>query len=284
MDNTKKKLEWYNVGNIVVNLIIIVICLVILVTQALANKEGWMFTGSVINHNSIYFLILIYFALLKTHFGKKYFNYLNIFLLFIYSLASVTSLLTTIQSFSINTFLGFIINLYFVVYLLHTMFRDTFIWKDYKLDYSPFNEIENDWFYYGLLVLVVVNLSVNLISTEVLRGVLLSLLDSGYYLLFGRYIYLYREYLDKHGINVDNSGNFDQIKEVVSEKIEDVKEEVSEKIEDVKEEVNKIIKSDDNKDIQVVPSEEVSDNKKEVKKTEKKTTTVKKTRKKKGEE
>ena len=129
-----------------------------------------------------------------------------------------------------------------------------------------------------------VNLSVNLISTEVLRGVLLSLLDSGYYLLFGRYIYLYREYLDKHGINVDNSGNFDQIKEVVSEKLEDVKDEVSEKIEDVKEEVNKIIKSDDNKDIQVVPSEEVSDNKKEVKKTEKKTTTVKKTRKKKGEE
>ena len=265
MDKTKNKKEWYNIGDVVVNLIIIVICLVILVSQALANNEGWLFTGSVINHNSVYFLIIMYFALLKINFGKKYFNYLNIFLMFIYSLASITSLLTTIQSFSINTFLVFVINLFFVVYLVHTMFRDTFIWKDYKLDNSPFNEIENDWFYYGLLVLVVVNLSVDLISTVELRGVLLSLLDSAYYLLFGRYIYLYREYLDKHKINSDNSGNFDQIKEVVTEKIEDVKEEV-----------NKIIKTDDvEKPLKV---DEVKEEKKEVKKS------VKKTRKKKGEE
>ena len=110
-----------------------------------------------------------------------------------------------------------------------------------------------------------VNLSVDLISTVELRGVLLSLLDSAYYLLFGRYIYLYREYLDKHKINSDNSGNFDQIKEVVTEKIEDVKEEV-----------NKIIKTDEvEKPLKV---DEVKEEKKEVKKS------VKKTRKKKGEE
>ena len=41
-------------------------------------------------------------------------------------------------------------------------------------------------------------------------------------MLFSRYIYLYRDYLDYHRIDVDNDGNFDSIREDIKNTIDDV--------------------------------------------------------------
>ena len=80
----KKEEKWYNQGGKVVNLILLTILLIIIFSQSFATTEGFSLTlfGSIINHNSVYLFVLIYFILLKFNFGKKYFNYLNLILLY----------------------------------------------------------------------------------------------------------------------------------------------------------------------------------------------------------
>ena len=227
----KNKVSWYESGNFVTSLIIVIILVSVLCSQSFVTVGGYgssfsIFT-SILNHNSIYLLVLVYFAFIKTKIGKKYFNYLNIFLIFIYLISSITSFLTMIQSFSLNTVLNFLENLVLVVYLFHTMLRDTRIWKDMRLSYSPFNEIKNDTYYYLLIVLVVFTLVINLISTVVVSGLFISILDALYVLLFGRYIYLYREYLDYRKMDSNNSGNFDEIRESITSDLNEVKEKIN---------------------------------------------------------
>lgn len=275
----EKNNEWYNSGNIITTLIISVILLIVVVSQSYANGSLSISISSIINHNSFYLLILVYFILLKFKVGKRYFNYLNLFLMFIYCLACVTSFITVIQSFSINTFLAFVMYFYFLIYLVHIMLRDTSVWKDYKLYNSPFNEFDNEWMFYGIIVLAVVSLSVNLISTVILKGVILSLLDSAYYLLFGRYIYLYGEYLDMKKINVDNKGNFDEVREFVGDVIDDTKTGIKEALDkttiddtivEIKDKVVDAVDGVINKDEEKVDKEQ-----KKVKTTSKKKSTSK---------
>lgn len=233
----KEKLKWYDSGHFITNLLIVCIVTIIIVTQSftVTDFSSLKVFGSIINHNSVYLLVLIYFITLKFHFGKKYFNYLNLFLIFIYALATVTSFLTLIQSFSLDSVLAFILNCLFLIYSFHTFFRDTRIWHEYKLFNSPFNEITNDWLFYAVIVVGVFLLAVKLINTVVISGVILSTLDIIYYVLFGRYIYLYRDYLDSKKLDSDNAGNFD----VVREKIQNVldKTEIDEKIIEVKDKI-----------------------------------------------
>ena len=226
----KKKVEWYDSGHTITNLIIVCILLAIICSQAFANggEVSFQLFTSVINHNSVYLSILIYFVLLKTYFGKRYFNYLNVFLVFLYCVVGVTSFLTLIQSFSLSTILNFTMNIVFVVYLSHTMFRDTRVWQEFHLGRSPFNELTNEWFFYAIIVLGVFLLAVNLISTVVVSGVILSIIDFGYAILFGRYIYLYHAYLDKREIDIDNEGNFDEVRGKVQEVLD--KTEIDDKI------------------------------------------------------
>ena len=234
MSNKDNNIKWYESGNVITSFIIITILATIFCSQSFAvigDGDFSIFT-SVINHNSLYLVVLIYFVLLKTNFGKRYFNYLNVFLVFLYLISSVTSALTLIQSFSLDTILGFLKDIVILIYLFHTMFRDTHVWKEFKLSNSPFNEIKNDSYYYALLVLVVFGLVVNLISTVVVSGLFISVLDALYLLLFGRYIYLYRDYLDYHELDSDNEGNFDNIKESISNNINEVldKTEIDDKV------------------------------------------------------
>lgn len=236
MSSNDNNIKWYESGNVITSFIIITILATIFCSQSFAvigDSDFSVFT-SVINHNSLYLVVLVYFVLLKTRFGKRYFNYLNVFLIFIYFISSITSILTLIQSFSLNTILGFLKDIVILLYLFHTMFRDTRVWKELKLGKSPFNEIQNDSYYYALLVLVVFGLVVNLISTVVISGLFISILDAIYLLLFGRYIYLYREYLDYHDLDANNKGNFDEIKESISSNINEVldKTEIDDKIVD----------------------------------------------------
>ena len=240
--NINKEEKWYNQGGKVVNLILLTILLIIVFSQSFATAEGFSITllGSIINHNSIYLFVLIYFVLLKFNFGKKYFNYLNLILLLLYGITTVTSFITLVQSFSLNIVLEFTINFVLLVYLFHTMLRGTRAWKEFKLSGSPFNELTNENLYYIVIVLSVFILIVDLISTEVLRGIIISLLDAVFLVLFGRYIYLYRKFLDDKKIDVDNEGNFDEVRKAVDEavdtaqdKVHDVVDAAQDKVQDV---------------------------------------------------
>lgn len=214
--------EWYNSGSSIVSLIVCTIVAIIIFSQSYANggENSLTLFGSVINHNVVYFLVLIYFVFLKTNIGKQYFNYLNILLIFIYFINFATSLLTVVQSFSLNTVFVFTLNFLFVVYMIHTFFRGTRFWKEFRLYNSPFNELSNDCFFYSIVVLSIFLLIVNLILTAVFSGVVISLLDTLYFILLGRYIYIYRKYLDDKKIDVDNDGNFDELRENVKKIIE----------------------------------------------------------------
>lgn len=248
-DKIKKKEKWYDSGFVISNLIILVIIITIVCSQSFAVSGSLAQFGSIINYNSIYLLVLVYFVCLKVKIGKKYFNYLNLFLIFVYFFVTITSLLTVIQSFGLKTLIDFILNLVLIIYLVHTMFRDTRIWKEFKLGNSPFNEISNDMYYYTLIVFALFNLAVKLISTVYFSGVVLAVIDLIYILLLGRYIYLYRDYLDFNKKDINNEGNFDELRENVQELTHNVTEKVSDTVEAVSNKVEEIVdKKEDNID------------------------------------
>ena len=88
--SNKKELKWYESGNIITSLIVGVIALIIICSQsfAVSSDSTLVLFGSIINHNSVYLLVVIYFIFLKLRIGKRYFNYLNVFLMFIYLLVT----------------------------------------------------------------------------------------------------------------------------------------------------------------------------------------------------
>ena len=249
----KDEKNWYNSANVITNLIIITILFIMISSQSFAanGDNSFKLITSMINHNITYVLILIYFVLLKFKIGKKYFNYLNLFLLVLYLISTITSLLTLFQSFGLNTVFDFIINFVFLVYFSHTMFRDTSYWKEYRLGDSPFNEFDNDWYFYVVVILGVLSLCINLISVVEIKGVILAILDCIYVVLFGRYVYLYRDYLDSHKISINNSGNFDEIKDNIKEsinKVNDIIVDTTDKLVDDTKEISKKLNDNNEKD------------------------------------
>ena len=228
-ENEIKKEGLFDNANKLVNLIIVLILIIILLSQTWAingNLSTNMVIRSILNHNSFYFLLLIYFLGVKLYIGKMYFNYLNLFLMVLYLINTVTSIFTLVQTFTLNSLLLVLINIVIFIYLFHTMLRGTRVWKDYKLKNSPFNEISNDWYYNFLFIVPTILFIVNLISAVSLSGCALYLLDYIYILLFARYIYLYREFLDSKSINSKNKGNFDDIKVMISDKADEFKDKV----------------------------------------------------------
>ena len=225
--NKDNKIEesWYNNPSLITSYIIIIIVSLLICSQsfAVASDISFQIFSSVINHNTSYLFLLFYFISIKTNFGKKNFNYFNIMLIFIYLILSFTSFLTIIQSFSFNTILTFLKNLFLLIYLFHTMFRDTNVWKEFKLEKSPFNEISNDFFFSTIFGIVTLLLIVNLFSTVVVSGLIVSVFDSLFIIAFSRYIYLYRDYLDDNCIDSDNSGNFDSIKATLNQEFDNIK-------------------------------------------------------------
>ena len=221
---TKKEIiEWYDNPNFISNLMIVLIFSIIICSQsfAIGDNNSLQLFGSIINYNTVYILVLIYFLSLKTSMGKKYFNYLNLFVIFIYLVNTITSFLTVIQDFSLSTVLSFSFVFVLFIYIIHTFLRDTRLWKDFNMKVSPFNELTNDWYFYTLIVLSTGLLIVKLISTLLFSGVILSLFDCLYIIILGRYIYLYRDYLDDKNKDSNNSGNFDEIKDLVKDTIDD---------------------------------------------------------------
>ena len=259
MENTNKKkseIEWYDNPTVITNLILLMTALIVILSQSFAVNNGlgaMEILSGILNHNIGYLLVAIYFVSLKTKTGKRYFDFLNIFLIILYGLTSITSLLTLLQSFGLGSLLGFCGDLIILVYMIHTFLRSTRIWKGLGLNKSPFNEINNSSYFYSVLVLSITLLAVNLISTTSFDGTLLALMDAGYTILFVRYIFLYGEFLNSKKISVNNEGNFEQYKEIVKEeingfiveneldeKIENIKDKVSDFVEDVKEKASDI--------------------------------------------
>lgn len=234
-----KKIKWYNNADVITNLIIGIILLIIVFSQSFVlgrNGSIELFT-SIINHNSVYLFILIYFIILKFYVGKRYFNYLSVFLIFIYFITTATSFLTFIQVFSLNSTLDFLLNTLILIYSVHTLMRDTRIWREFYLSKSPFNEIPNDFIFYSIIVVSIILLVVNLISTVALSGVILSILDTIYMVLIARYIYLYRAYLDKKKIDVGDNMNLDDLKKTIKE----IDKNVSKTVDEIGKDINNYV-------------------------------------------
>ncbi len=239
----KNEVEGFDNPNLITSFIIGLIMIIVLLSQSFAIKNNLSpvsMLGSILNHNIMYLLVSIYFIALKTKTGKKYFDFLNLFLIVLYLLSAVTSLLTVFQSFGLASLLNLMIDILILIYLFHTLLRSSRLWVGAGLEKSPFNEISNNWYFSTILVLDVSLLAVDLISSTSLDGVVLSLLDTLYIILFVRYIYLYGEFLNSKYIAVNNEGNFDDIKEKIEKTANDFVEEhkLDEKYDSIKEKVS----------------------------------------------
>lgn len=259
LEEKKKELEWYDNPTLITNLIIGLIALIIILSQSFAinnNLSTASMLRNILNHNSTYLIVLVYFVFLKTKFGKKYFDFLNLFLILLYFITFVTSILTVFQSFGLSTLLALALHALLFVYLFHTFLRGTRFWKEFSLEKSPFNELTNDWYFYAIVIVSISTLAVQLISVSSFDGTVLAVFDWIYALLFARYIYLYFDFLDRKKKNAHNSGNFDEYKEKavqftqnIKDKVQDVCEnfDMEEKINDVKEKLSDVV-SDDSKE------------------------------------
>ncbi len=226
--------EWYNNPSIISMLIVGLIALIIILSQSFAvNGEvsGFTLFSNVLNHNISYMFILVYFVILRFKVGKTYFNYINLVLMALYFIQVIASLLTVIQSFSLTSLLVSVAQLLVFVYLFHTFLRKTVVWKEFKLEKSVFNDFTNSWYFYAIVIVEVVLVTVNFITISNFDGIVLSLLDCLYNILFARYIYLYGEFINnKDGVINSFKDTVDMSVKKVQEFCED--NNISEKIGD----------------------------------------------------
>ena len=193
------KNEWYSNATLITNIILIVIIINIVMSQSFAVRNEVEISSiirSLINHNFIYIIALTYFALLKTNIGKKNFNILNLLYIGMYLLMTFASILTIFQSFGISSLLTLCLNFIILIYMTYTFIKQTRYWTELALYKIPFDEIKNEWYLYSICVISGVILLVSLVGSINIDGIVLSILDTIYIILFGRYIYLYKDYED----------------------------------------------------------------------------------------
>lgn len=190
--------KYFNNPSIITNSIIILIAAIMILSQSFAihnNLSAINIFRDIVNHNMNYVLILVYFVLLKTKVGKKYFNYLNVFLVILYLFFTVTACLSVLHVVTLASIISLAIKLLLLIYLVHTMFKETTYWKDFGLSKTLFNELDNEWYFYAISMLAAVLFAANMIAVTTLDGAILTILDCGYIVLIARYIYLYGEYV-----------------------------------------------------------------------------------------
>jgi len=247
LEDKKKEMSWYDNPGLICNIILFVLFLIIISSQSLGVKSELSMSdlfSNILNLNTTYLIVLLYFVIIKFKYGKRYFSFFNIILLILYFIVSVTSFLSIFQSFQIVTFLMLLINIVIFIQIFHTILRDTRVWKEFHLDRSPFNEIKGNGYFYAIFTLCILYLLINLITINVdqFSGVVITLLVSVFYILFSRYFLLYGNYLDEKKVNSTNIGNFDEIKKSVDGTVEKVKDSIdTEKIEEFGSKVEKSI-------------------------------------------
>lgn len=249
LEEKKDSELWYDNPSIVTWLIILIISIIILSSQSFSinsNVDALRMFQDVLNHNITYMIALVYFVSLKTKFGKKYFDYINLVMIVVFFILFVTSILTVFQSFNLATLLSLAIHTLLVVYFFHVFMRGTRFWNEFSLDKSPFNELSNEWFFWALVIIEIILFSVNLITTATFSGTVLATFDCIYVILFSRYIYLYGVYLDSKKINTKNTGNFNEYREKIGEVVSELgKNKVAEDKNNILDDTSKVEKSSD---------------------------------------
>ena len=199
MKDNKEK-DWFDSPRMVTYIIIGLLIVLIILSQSFAinSQLGTAdIIRSILNHNSIYVLTLIYFVLLHFKIGKKYFDHLNVLMLMFFILITIASFFTIFQSFGLASLLQLGINILFTVYFLYAFLSNTLIGKELHLNNSLLVELKNEQYFYLITTLLVVNLIVTLISSTSFESIVISLLEVLFYFLFARYISLYKEYDDR---------------------------------------------------------------------------------------
>ena len=198
MKDSKEK-DWFDSPRLVTYVIIGLLVVLIILSQSFAINSQLGTTDiirSILNHNSIYVLTLIYFALLHFKVGKKYFDHLNVIMLIFFGLITLASMFTVFQSFGLAYLLQLGINILFTVYFIYAFISNTIIGKEFHLSTSVIVELKNEQYFYLITTLLVIHLVVALINSTSFESIVISLLEVLFYFLFARYISLYKEYDD----------------------------------------------------------------------------------------
>lgn len=198
MKNNKEK-DWFDSPRMVTYVIIGLLIVLIILSQSFAINSQLGTSDiirSILNHNSIYVLTLIYFVMLHFKVGKKYFDHLNVIMLIFFGLITLASMFTVFQSFGLASLLQLGINILFTVYFLYAFISNTVIGKEFHLSTSVIVELKNEQYFYLITTLLVIRLVVTLINSTSFESIVISLLEVLFYFLFARYISLYKEYDD----------------------------------------------------------------------------------------
>ena len=198
MKNNKEK-DWFDSPRMVTYVIIGLLIVLIILSQSFAINSQLGTSDiirSLLNHNSIYVLTLIYFVMLHFKVGKKYFDHLNVIMLVFFGLITLASMFTVFQSFGLASLLQLGINILFTIYFLYAFISNTVIGKELHLSTSVIVELKNEQYFYLITTLLVVHLVVALINSTSFESIVISLLEVLFYFLFARYISLYKEYDD----------------------------------------------------------------------------------------
>jgi len=229
--NKSKEIDFFDSPSMITYILIGLLVVLIILSQSFAIQShmaaGDIFR-SIINHNSIYLVSLIYFILIRVKFGKKYFDYLNVVMFVFYLLTTFASLFTIFQSFGFDSILNLAFNVLITLYFGYSFFTSTVIGKDLRLSDSPLAEINNGQYYYLLIGIIAISLIVSLVSVNSFEDVVVYLLEAIYQFMFVRYIYLYKEYIERKELEAFKE------KEKKEEKVE-VKEDKTTKEEKPKE-------------------------------------------------
>ena len=199
MEKIQKEKEWYDNPNLLTNILIGLIAIIIIFSQTFAvrnNLGAEDIFRSLLNYNSIYILMLIYFILLKTRVGRRYFNFLIILIILIYFLNTFASLLTVFQSFAVSSLINCALNIVILFYVTYTFTKETKFYREVHLDKVPFDEVTNEWYFYIIGVLAVTLLVADFIVVENFQSVVLSTFNCIYIIMFSRYVFLYNCHLE----------------------------------------------------------------------------------------
>ena len=204
MEEKNKKLVWYDNANVLTNIILVSAIVVIVISQSMAvnsDVNAIVMLRNLLNHNLTYIAALVYFVLLKTKVGRRNFNLINVVYICLYVLNTIASVFTIIQSFSLSSIFALVLNVLVLSYMCTTFLPETRIWNDFGLNKLSLQEIKNDWFFTSIAVVGLLLMLVNLITVVNFYGIILTLFDTIYIILFARYIYLYKKYNDDSSLN-----------------------------------------------------------------------------------
>ncbi len=243
--NKNNEKDFFDSPSMVTFILIGLLVVLIILSQSFAIQSHMAASDifrSIINHNSIYLISLIYFILIRIKSGKKYFDYLNVVMFVFYLLTTFASLFTIFQSFGFDSILNLAFNVLITLYFGYSFFTSTVIGKDLRLSDSPLAEINNGQYYYLLIGIIAISLIVSLVSVNSFEDVVVHLLEAIYKFMFVRYVYLYKEYIERKELEASKE------KMKKEEKTEEVKEDKTGKEEEKPKEVKRRGRPKKNKD------------------------------------